>query len=198
MASRSSTTEPPDPASRSTRTPRSLPETVTVGRVRRPHGIRGGVLVEVLTDVAGRLAAGSELLLVPAAGATRPVTVTAHSPHKHGALMQFAGVDDRDAAASLRGATLEVERSRVPPAPPETYYHFQLVGLVVRDLEAGELGEVVNVVEDGGGVLLVVSDGRRTLPVPFVQSFIRRLDVELGELELELPPGLIELCASKS
>jgi 16S rRNA processing protein RimM len=174
-----------------------LPETVAVGRVLRPHGVRGEVAVEVLSDVPGRLAAGSRLLLVREGEPPRPVTVASERPQRAGALVRFQGVEDRDGAAELRGAWLEVDRARVPAPPAGSYYRYQLVGC--RCAVGGEdLGEVTEVVEDGGGLLLVVSDGSRQVPVPFVASFLRAVDVEAGRIELDLPPGLVETCASRS
>ena len=187
-----------------------LPETIAVGRILRPHGLRGEVAVEVLTDAPRRLDPGSSLLLVREGEPPVPVLVAARrtpggpekAPPAHRArraveLLRLAGIDDREGADRLRGGWLEIERSRVPPAPPGTYYRYELVGC--RCVSGGEdLGEVVEVVEDGGGLLLLVSDGRREVPVPFVARFLRTVDVEHARIELELPPGLIEACASRS
>jgi 16S rRNA processing protein RimM len=187
--------------------PRELPATVLVGRILRPHGVRGELLVEPLSDLPDRLAPGSELLLEPAAGAAAgaqagggaaTLTVTGSRPHRGALLVCFAGVDDRDAAAALRGVGLAVARDRVPPAPPGTYYHFELLGCRCRDRRDGDLGEVVDVVDDGGGLLLLVDDGSRRVPVPFVARFLRAVDVAAGTIEVELPPGLVEICASRS
>jgi 16S rRNA processing protein RimM len=209
---------------------RDLPATVAVGRVLRPHGLRGEVVVAVLTDSPRRFDPGSSLLLVRegeppvemvvagrrAAGlnaAADPAAAAAAAPpaapatrasgggavpraRQATALVRFAGVGDREAAVALRGGWLEIERSRVPPAPPGTYYHYELLGC--RCASGGEdLGEVVEVVEDGGGLLLVVSDGIRAVPVPFAARFVRAVDVERARIELDLPPGLIETCASR-
>ena len=76
--------------------------------------------------------------------------------------------------------------------------HREQYGCRCRDAAAGDLGEVVDLVEDGGGLLLVVDDGQRRVPVPFVRAFLRRVDPEGREIELELPPGLLEACASRS
>jgi 16S rRNA processing protein RimM len=219
-SSKTSGSPPAEPSERPRQLPRTdLPETIAVGRILRPHGLRGEVAVEVLTDSPRRLAPGSSLLLVregeppvpmrvaarrgaaPAAATGKGKALAADSrpsrPRRSFQLLRLAGVEDRAAAEALRGAWLEIERSRVPAAPPGTYYHYELVGC--RCVAAGEvLGEVVEVVEDGGGVLLVVSDGRREVPVPFVARFLRAVDVERATIELELPPGLVEACASRS
>lgn len=188
-------------------------ETVAVGRVLGPHGLRGEVVVEVLTDAPRRFDPGNALLLVREGEPPLALVVAARRAHgapagKQGgaggsrarratALLRFAGVGDREAAAALRGGWLEIERSLVPPAPQGTYYRFELLGCRCSD-GGEELGEVVEVVEDGGGLLLIVADGRREVPVPFVARFLRAVDVEHGRIELDLPPGLIEACASRS
>lgn len=174
---------------------RRLPAAVVVARVLRPHGVSGELVVQALGDNPQRLAPGSELL---AAGTGRRLRVTAARAHSGRMLVCFDGIDGRDAAEALRGTVLEVERSRVPALPAGEYYHFELVGCRCRDLAAGELGEVVEVTEDGGGLLLIVDDGRRRVPVPFVRAFLRRVDVERGVIELELPEGLLDTCASTS
>lgn len=177
-----------------------LPERVAVGRVLRPHGVRGEVVVEVLSDVPDRLAPGSRMTASwhgRSPRPPRPVTVETHRPHKSGALVRFTGVEDRDRAEELREAWLEVDRSEVPEAPEGTYYWYELLGCRCWS-DGEELGEVTDLLEDGGGLLLVVSDGERQVPIPFVQSFLKDVDVERGRIELDLPPGLLETCASRS
>lgn len=174
-----------------------LPETVTVGRVLRPHGVRGEVSVEVLSDVPDRFEPGSVLLAAREGEAPNRLKVAAGRPHKGGVVVRFEGFDDRDRAEELRGMWLEVPRSEVPEPPPGTYYHWQLLGCRCR---AGEedLGTVVELLEDGGGLLLVCEAEGRRVPVPFVERFLREVDVEAGRIELDLPPGLLEACASRS
>lgn len=196
MSSKSSrkTTEAPSGAGRG-----DLPERVAVGRVLRPHGVRGEVVVQVLSDVPDRLDKGSALFAVWDGRPSRKVVVETFRPHKSGAMVRFAGIADRDQAEELRDAWLEVDRSQVPAPEEGTYYWYQLLGCRCFDAANGEdLGEVVDLVEDGGGLLLVVSDGRRQIPIPFVRSFLKDVDVERGRIELELPPGLLEACASMS
>ena len=189
MSSKSSTDPPSD-------------ELVLVGRVRRPHGVRGAVVVESLTDNAERWAAGSRLLAGGTAdGSLEPgATLTVEHAQEHGAamLVSFEGVEGREAAEALRGVELSVSRRDVPPAEDGTWYEFQLVGCRCHDAAAGDLGEVVDLVEDGGGLLLVVDDGLRRLPVPFVAAFLVKVDLDAGRIDVDLPPGLIEACASGS
>jgi len=183
-------------------------ERVAVGRVAGAHGLRGEIAVDVLSDVPGRFAPGASLLLTAAGAPPRPVVVAAArnftSRHKDRLLLSLQGIADRTAAEALRGALLEVDAAAVPPAPEGSYYHYDLVGCRCIDRRAGELGEVVEVVEGGGGDLLrVVSPARgdepaRELLLPFVDAYLAEVDVTGRRILWDLPEGLIEACGSAS
>lgn len=168
---------------------------VLVGRVRRPHGIRGAVVVESLTDNEERWQVGSELLASGGAP-DRTLVVASAQPHRGAMLVSFDGYGDREAAETLRNVELSVPLAAVPPAEEGTWYQFQLLGCRCHEATAGDLGEVVDVEEDGGGLLLIVDDGERRLPVPFVRAFLEGVDVEAKRIDLALPPGLIETCGT--
>ncbi|MCL4837529.1 MAG: 16S rRNA processing protein RimM [Thermoanaerobaculia bacterium] len=171
---------------------------VVVGRVLRPHGVRGALLVEPLSDNPRRFAPGSHLTARREGGGGAPVEVTAARPHGRALLVELAGLADRDAAEALRGSWLEVPAAAVPPAPEGSYYFFELVGCRCHDRQAGDLGEVADVIEDGGGLLLLLERPGARLLVPFVERFVLRIDRAARRIELALPPGLVETCTSPS
>lgn len=187
MSSKSSKPEFPDP----------LPEFVTVGRIRKPHGVRGGLSVEVLSDVEARLDIGSEVEIVLQGQPTRSAVIVGASGRGKALVLRFEGIETREAAEELRGAELEVSRAAVPGAPPGSYYFFELVGCLCSDTKAGELGRVERVVEDGGGLVLEIRRGDQTLLVPFVRAYLVNVDTQGRRLDLELPEGLIETCTSR-
>ena len=173
----------------------SFEDLVLVGRVIRPHGIRGEVKVEIWSDVPDRFDPGRELLLTTE-GRTARIASFRRIPG--GAILRFDGCRNRDQAEIFRGNRLRVPRSDVPAAPAGLYYHFDLVGCLCVDADHGELGEVTAVVEDGGGVLLEVARAGRILPVPFVEAFLESVDVVRKQIRLRLPRGLVEACESRS
>jgi 16S rRNA processing protein RimM len=172
-----------------------LPGTVVVGHAVRSHGLRGEVVVERLSDNPDRFAAGSELL-AEINGGRRSLRVRKTRLHHGRLLVSFEGVEDRENADALRGCDLVVPATAVPPAPDGCFYSFELIGCRCRDRTLGELGVVDEVLEDGGGWLLIVAHLDRRLPVPFVQAFLRRVDVTTGVIEVDLPQGLLETCES--
>jgi len=185
-ASSSPTTEPP------------AESWIVVGRIVRPHGIGGRVLVESLSDNPERFAPGSELSARGGEGAVRLLRISSANRHGAGLLLTLEGVADRDAAAALAGTELLVARREVPPAPPGSFYQFELLGCRCRDREAGELGEVVEVLPGGGCQLLRIVGPQRELLVPFVAEFLVAIERQEKRIELALPPGLIEACTSPS
>ena len=174
---------------------------IVVGRIGRPHGIRGEVTVEVRTDSPDdRFAPGSVLTTEPVR--LGPITVAAARWHSGRLLLSVAGVHDRTGAESLRGAILsaEVDADDVPE-DPEEFYDRQLIGLAVVAVGgpgAPDPGEVVGVVGDvvhlpGQDLLSITREGGRELLVPFVAEFAPEIDVEAGRIVLDLPDGLLEL-----
>jgi 16S rRNA processing protein RimM len=151
----------------------------------------------VLSDVPARFKKGSRVTGLREGAPPLSLTVAAGRVHKTGAVVLFEGYGDRDQAAELRGLDLEVPRAEVPKAPRGTYYQFELIGCLCRD-QGEELGRVVEVVEDGGGVMLIVEGEGRRVPVPFVKEILKRVDVARGRIDLALPEGLLEACASTS
>lgn len=178
--------------------PPDEPATVLVGVLLRPHGIHGELKLEIHSDNPERFAPGSELWLCSPRQPRRLVRVASFRPVRGGGLIGLEGCSTRDDAEELKGMSLEVERSRIPAAPPGHYYHYELVGCRCSDAEHGDLGEVVELLEDGGGHLLRIRDGDRELLVPFVAAFLELVDVAASRIVLRLPAGLVEICASES
>jgi 16S rRNA processing protein RimM len=178
----------PDPAS----------ERVAVGRIAAAHGIRGELVLQPLSDVPGRFAAGVRLLLSLPGAPARLVTITAVRPHREVLLIRLEGVEDRTDAEALRGALLEVEERDVPPAPEGGWYHFQLIGCRCVDAKLGDLGEVAEVLEGGGGELLRVVGPRGELLLPFVDSFLGEVNVDERRIDWHLPDGFVDPAGRES
>ncbi len=172
---------------------RGLPDIVIVGRVVRPHGLAGEVVVDPATDVEERFEPGSTLRLGPAG---RRVEVAQSRPFGDRLLVRFEGMADRTAVEGLRGLELSVERGEVPRAPAGSFYHFELLDCVCHDAALGELGVVRALHEDGGGLLLEIALDQRRLLVPFVDEFVVRIDIAARRIDLDLPPGLVDVCVS--
>jgi 16S rRNA processing protein RimM len=116
-------------------------ERVVVGRIVKPHGIRGEVVVVPMSDRPGRFEPGVEL-----SAAARSFTIVSSRPHQGRLLIRFAGVEDRTAAERLRGTELEAETA-ADPGDTELYLAGDLVGTSVIDEDGGDLGVVSALIE---------------------------------------------------
>jgi 16S rRNA processing protein RimM len=169
---------------------------VVVGRVGKPHGIRGEVTVELRTDEPERrFGDGSSLRTERPRGASAPwpaLTVTSTRWHQSTLLVRFAELTDRTVAESARGlllhATVPADES---PDDPEEFYDHQLVGLTAEDLSGRTLGEVTEVLHGAQDLLQIrTPDGRDAL-VPFVAALVPEVDVDGGRVVVADRPGLV-------
>jgi len=170
---------------------------VVVGRIGKPHGVRGEVTVEVRTDEpATRYADGARLRArAPRGSAFGATALTVESTrwHQQTLLVTFAELGDRTAAEAARGVLLEVDLpADARPADPEEFYDHQLVGLAVHDVDGTHLGEVTGLVHGGAQDLLQVRavDGRSTL-VPFVSALVPEVDLDGRRVVVADRPGLV-------
>lgn len=162
-----------------------------IGKVAKPHGVRGEIAVELLTDEAEARFAVGEVLHGKQAGKEQDLTVKTVRPHQKRLLVSFDEVPDRTAAESLRGmkfyaAPLEREKDS------DEYYDHELIGLKVR-MDGAEIGEVTGVMDTPNRKILEVAyDGREVL-IPFVMDIVPEVDLDEGYLAITPPEGLLDL-----
>jgi 16S rRNA processing protein RimM len=165
---------------------------VTVGRIGRPHGIRGEVVVGVRTDEPElRFAIGSRLDTDPAG--LGPLTVATARWHSGALIVRFDGFRDRDAAGELRGTWLLVDAATLAvPTDPDEFRDHDLVGLSVQTADGATVGVVEDVLHHGQDMLAVRSSaGAAEILVPFVKAIVIDVDVTGGVLVIDPPPGLL-------
>jgi 16S rRNA processing protein RimM len=168
---------------------------LVVGRIGRPHGIRGDVLVDVRTDDPElRFAPGSVAMTEPAADG--PLTIAGFRWHSGRLLLHFAGFDDRDHAEDLRGITLVVDSGDLgDTGDPDDFRDHQLIGLTVLTRAGEPVGRVTDVMHSGQDLLVIAGEGARQgteILVPFVAPLVPEVDVAAGRLVIDPPPGLLD------
>jgi 16S rRNA processing protein RimM len=168
-------------------------DTVVVGRIGRPHGVRGEVTVEVRTDDPDlRFAMGSVLLTEPASRG--PLTVTRAHWHGTTLLLSLDGIDSRDAAEAVRNTELLVAVADLPEIDDaDSFYDHQLVGLTARLPDESVLGEVTAVRHEAQDLLVVRRAEGGELLVPFVAAIVPTVDVGGGFVVVDPPEGLLDL-----
>lgn len=166
-----------------------------VGRILRPHGVRGELVVEVRTDDPElRLAAGAVLATEPAA--VGPLTVESAHWHSGRLLLSFAGIAGRDAADHLRGTLLVVDSAELEDIDdPDEFRDHQLIGLAVVGTDGEPVGEVSDILHYGQDLLVVTGTGERAgteIMIPFVAALVPEVDLEGGRVVIDPPPGLLD------
>ena len=172
-------------------------DTVVVGRIGRPHGVRGDVTVEVRTDDPDlRFVPGAVLATDPADRG--PLTIT--RTHWHGATLLLrlerpdgTPIADREAAESVRNTELLVDVADLPALDDDSFYDHQLVGLTARTVGGTPIGEVRAVRHEAQDLLVVARPGGGEVLIPFVAAIVPTVDVAGGFLEVDPPEGLLEL-----
>lgn len=163
---------------------------VVVGRLGRPHGIRGEVTVEIRTDEPElRFAPGSSVFLANG----KSIEIQSTRWHQNLLLVKFAGIDDRNGSETLRGNIVEVEvdENELPEFDDE-FYDRQLVGLRVVE-NGSQIGVVEEVLHLPGQDLLSIklNDGREML-LPFIEQFVPEIDIDKDQIIVTPPNGLMD------
>ncbi|THV31496.1 ribosome maturation factor RimM [Glycomyces paridis] len=167
---------------------------VVVGRIVRPHGLRGEVVVEVRTDDPdARFQPGAEFATRggPLKGAPlKAVTVRWHQGRP---MIGFEGVQDRNGSEALRGVLLAVDVDEDDLADDE-FRDDDLVGLAVVQEGGDPIGTVARIEHGAGHETLVVKrEGTHPARIPFVAEMVLGVDFETETVTVDLPPGLLEL-----
>jgi len=164
---------------------------VELGRLGAPFGIKGWVHVESHTDPPARLLEYRTWVLRLASGERLRRELAQGRMHGRALVAQLAGVADRDAAAALTGAVIEVERAALPPPGEREYYRADLIGCRVRNLEDADLGVVSHFVDAPRGAVMVTRTtggaGHWVLATP---THLRKVDLAAREIVVDWPAEL--------
>lgn len=170
-------------------------EMALVGRILRPHGRAGQVLVDPETDFPeARFAPGRAVYTRRPGGVTRLEVVRAR-PHQGRLLVRFDGVEAFEDAAALAGAELRVPVAELTPLPPGTYYRHELVDCEVRTRGGEVLGRVTAVEGPLEGSCLVVRGPRGEVLVPLAEPICVAIEVDRRLIIVDVPDDLLELNA---
>ncbi|MCB9422832.1 MAG: 16S rRNA processing protein RimM [Ardenticatenaceae bacterium] len=164
------------------------PAFLIIGRIQKPHGVRGEVRVVPHTDLPERFTWLETVWI--GEDDPQPFDVEAARFHGELILLKLAGYDSREAAQDLRGEWLQVPESEAIPLEEGEYYLYQLEGLQVFTDEGEELGELVQVMETGANNVFVVRGESGELLLPDTDEVVQAIDFENGRMTVHLLAGL--------
>jgi 16S rRNA processing protein RimM len=164
---------------------------IELGRLGAPFGVRGWLHVNSYTDPPERLLEYREWSLRLADGRRELRRLAEGRLQAGGLVAQLDGVADRDAAAAMTGAVVEIERAALPALGEREYYRADLTGFRVRNLEGAELGRVSHFVDAPSGAVMVAREaGGREHWVLAVPKHLRQVDAQAREIVVDWPVEL--------
>jgi 16S rRNA processing protein RimM len=166
------------------------PRFLALGRILRPHGVRGEVVVEVMTDFPERFEALETVYLGDAQQAT-PHRLRSRRQFHRQVLLAFEGYPDRTSVEGLREMLVQVPLAEATPLPEDSYYPHQLVGLDVVTTDGQDLGRISDVLFVPANDVYVVNGPRGEVLLPAIHQVIKRVDLAAGRIVVELMPGLL-------
>jgi 16S rRNA processing protein RimM len=175
------------------------PAFAVVGMIRNAQGIRGEVVVELITDAPDtvfasgrRVFAGDRSGDVPVEEPASSLVVESARPFKGGPIIKFAGVTDRNSAELLRGRYLVVPFDELEPLAPDEVYLHDLIGMQVR-LDSGDpVGEVTSYYELPQGLTLDVATTSGSVLVPYRPEVVERTDEDARVIVVKAEVGLFD------
>jgi 16S rRNA processing protein RimM len=160
---------------------------LAIGRVVKPHGVRGEISVEVHTDRLERFEKGRTVFI---GDGERALTSEGYRTHKSSILLKLAGVENRSHAENLRGKWLKIPFVDAIPLDNGEYFLFQALGLNVFTDLGDHLGKVVEIIETGANNVFVVDSNGRELLIPDIDEVILDVDIDEGKMVINVIPGL--------
>jgi 16S rRNA processing protein RimM len=166
-------------------------ESIKVGKIVGTHGYKGIVKVQALTDFPERFKPAQKLI-IGQGKTSKEIVIENCSLYKGLLLMKLQGIDTLDEAVLYRNQFLSVDASEIYPLPEGHYYHFQLLGMRVDDLDRGYLGELTDILETGANdVYVVKSPNYGEILLPAIKKVILKVDPDNNRMQVKLLPGLV-------
>lgn len=166
-------------------------ELVAIAKVARPHGIRGDVVADILTDFPERFEGLTEVTAVMPSGERRTLTIKNVRSQKDRLLIKFDSVDTVEDAELLRNTEICIDEDDVVGLEEDEFFDWELEGCVVKTTDGNLLGSVTSLMRTGGTELLVVK-GEREYLIPFAESICTEVDIENKIIVVDPPEGLLE------
>ena len=165
------------------------PRFLVVGNIVRPHGVRGEVVVDVLTDFPERFDAPTCLYVGDGTQAEKK-RVASVRWHQGRVLLRFEGYEDRNQAETLRDQYVLVPLNEAKQLPTDTYYAHQLIGLRVVTTDGEDSGRIADVLFLDANDIYVVEGPRGQILLPAIADVIREIDIKHGRVVVNVIPGL--------
>jgi 16S rRNA processing protein RimM len=158
--------------------------------VLRPHGVRGEMVCELITDFPERFKPGITVFI---GDPSSPTSVLSARCDARTVTLALEHVRSRAEVDRHRGSWILVKESDAHPLPEGRYYWHQLIGLNVQSDAGDALGVLTDILETGSNDVYVVKQGDRERLLPAIPDVILNVDLTGGTMTVHLLPGLEDL-----
>jgi len=163
---------------------------LAVGTLRRSHGIRGDMLLDINTDFPERLKPGTVIYV---GDRKQRIKITRRRPHNDGMLLGFEGISNAEQTARYRAETVYVMVEDRPALPEGEYYHHQIIGMQVVGEDGAALGAITEIIETGANDVYVIKNAEnREILIPALKQVLLDINLETKMMRVHLLPGLVD------
>ena len=161
---------------------------VAIGKLRRPHGVKGDMLFEVMTDFPDRIKSGKSVFV---GDGYREEKITAKRNHHIGMILHLEGYDSPEDAGVLRNQLVYASIADLPDLPDGEIYFHKLIGMSVVTVEGDIIGILNEIMETGANDVLIIQgpDGGEIL-LPDIESVVLGVDTEKDQIVVQPPEWL--------
>lgn len=166
---------------------------ITYGKITKRHGLSGEVKVLSFSGTFESLKNISKLIIrIPPDNDTKSLNIIRFRIQKNTAIVKLEGIDTPEAADQLKNSIILIEESELPDPGENEYYWLQLIGLKVRTRNRESIGTVKDLLSNPGYEILVVQGNDKEIMIPFVEKFVKTIDLENSEIIIQPIEGLLE------
>lgn len=163
---------------------------ILIGRVSKPHGIKGGVRAISYADGPDIFREIPHIYLKNKDGSIRTLEIVSVSTVKGAVILNFNEIKCIDSVDAIRGCELYIERSFLPPPTEDEYYHIDLIGLDVITTGGVLLGKICEVMQTGGNDVFFVKKGKEEHLIPAIKEIVKKVDIAGGKVLIEPMEGM--------
>ena len=167
-----------------------MAELICVGAIAGAFGVKGEVRLKSFTSIPEAIADYAPLLTEEG---EKKFDVIITGEIKNGLSARMSGVISKEEADKLKGTRLFVPRERLPELPEDEYYHTDLIGLIVQNLQGSNIGRIKSVLNHGASDLLEIVNKRdnNSVLVPFTREIVPKVDIKNSIVIIDPPKGLL-------
>jgi 16S rRNA processing protein RimM len=163
-----------------------------IGRVVKPHGVKGKIKVEYFGEKLSRFFPCQEVFIKDNNGELKPYEILEAIPQSTRLILRLKEIDSIEEIQSLMGREIFVKRETLPPLKEGEYYWIDILGMVVETEEGKKIGRVKEIFPTGANDVYIVEGKKKEIFLPATEEVIQKVDLEKGVMKVIRMEGLWE------